>query len=64
LPKAALLKLTGGDVDRAAEADVFKNVMRQFGVGARTAAQQLWNVGLLSSMDVRDELIDAYAAQD
>lgn len=62
LPEEALVKLTGGVVDRAADAEVFEHVMSRFGVGARTAAQQLWNVGLLSSTDVRDELIDAYGA--
>jgi hypothetical protein len=62
LPEAALLKETHGQVDRAAEDGVFRNLMRRFGVGARTAAHHLWNLGLLSSIEMRDELIDTYAA--
>jgi hypothetical protein len=36
--------------------------MAEFGVGARTAAFQLWNRGWLSSPAVRDELVDRYAS--
>jgi len=32
-------------------------------VGARTAAYQLWNHGLRSSADVRDDLIDRFATR-
>lgn len=36
--------------------------MNKYGVGAQTAAHQLFNKGLLSSAAVRDDLIEAYAS--
>jgi len=62
LPKSAMLELTHGEVDLGAEPGVFQQLMGRFGVGARTAAHHLWNHGLLSSTEVRDELVDSYAA--
>jgi len=63
LPKSALLQLTHGEVDRAADPQLFRHLLGRFGVGASTAAHHIWNVGLLSSPDVRDELIDSYSAR-
>lgn len=63
LPLAALGRVSGGRLDGAAEATVFKDLMDRYSVGARTAAYQLWNHGLLSSTVVRDDLIDEFAAK-
>ena len=41
--------------------ETFERIMERYGVGARTAAFQLWNHGLLSSSQVRDELIDCFS---
>lgn len=62
LPESALQERTGGRQDAGAEPQVFEGLMRTFGVGARTAAWQLWNRGLLSSPQVREDLIEQYAA--
>ena len=61
MPRDGLLKLTSGFLDAAAEPDVFENLMEHFGVGARSAAYHLWNHRLLSSMEIRDSLIDEFA---
>lgn len=60
LPKEALLE-DAGLLDSAAQSETFKGIMERYGVGARTAAFQLWNHGLLSSSQVRDELIDCFS---
>ena len=60
LPGAQLLDRFGA-LDSAADRDVFPSLLNQYGVGARTAAFQLWNHRLISSPQVRDELIDAFA---
>lgn len=60
LPSAALLE-DAGHLDSAAQGVTFKRIMERYRVGARTAAFQLWNQGLLSSSQVRDELIDCYS---
>lgn len=60
LPMEALLN-DAGHLDSAAQAETFKGIMERHGVGARTAAFQLWNHGLLSSSQVRDELIDCFS---
>ena len=52
---------SGNELDGAATDRAFTRVMQQYGVGARTAAFQLWNHGWLSSTEIRDELIDRYA---
>lgn len=62
LPAGALEKASGGYLDGARSADVFSKVLESYGVGARTAAHQLFNHGWLSSPAVRDELIDEHAA--
>ena len=50
-----------GVLDSAASHDVFLSLLNEYGVGARTAAFQLWNRGLLSSPRVRDGLIDDFS---
>jgi hypothetical protein len=64
LPATALEQETAGGLDAAAEPSVFEGIMRKYGVGARTAAHQLFNNRLLSTSAVRDELIDTYARED
>jgi len=36
--------------------------MARFGVGARTAAFQLWNHRFISSPEIRDDTIERFAA--
>ena len=60
LPREALLE-DAGHLDSAAEPVTFERIMGRYRVGARTAAFQLWNHGLLSSSQVRDELIDCFS---
>jgi hypothetical protein len=62
LPAAALERASGGHLDGARSVEVFSRVMKDYAVGARTAAHQLFNHGWLSSPAVRDELIDEHAA--
>ena len=50
-----------GALDSAADRDVFPSLLNEYGVGARTAAFQLWNRGLLSSPRIRDGLIDDFS---
>ena len=50
-----------GALDSAADRDVFPSLLNEYGVGARTAAFQLWNQGLLSDHHVRDDLIDDFS---
>lgn len=61
LPEAALSSASGEVLDGAAEDDRFQALMTEYGVGARTAAFQLWNRRWLSSPEMRDELIDRFA---
>jgi hypothetical protein len=49
-------------VDGAADEHVFPQLLEQYGVGARTAAYQLWNRGWLSNPEIRDELIEEYGS--
>ncbi|MDE0446327.1 MAG: ImmA/IrrE family metallo-endopeptidase [Spirochaetaceae bacterium] len=60
LPEQALLE-EAGHLDSAAQWGIFARIMKRYGVGARTAAFQLWNHRLLSSYQVRDELIDCFS---
>ena len=64
LPEAALASASGGVVDGCADVETFQGLLERYGVGARTAAQQLWNQGWLSSKEIRDDLIDAFARPD
>jgi hypothetical protein len=62
LPESATARASGQAVDGAAASSVFEDILATYGIGARTAAYQLWNRGWLSSPEVRDELIDQYGA--
>lgn len=62
LPESAIARASGHAVDGAAEPSVFESLLEKYGIGARTAAYQLWNRGWLSSPEVRDELIEQYGA--
>jgi hypothetical protein len=62
LPGPAMARASNGELDGAASPARFEGVLQQYGVGAQTAAYQLWNRGWLSSPEVRDELIETYAA--
>ena len=63
LPGSALAEASGGVVDGAATPTEFVRLLQRYGVGARTAAHQLWNHRWLSSADLRDGLIDSFAAE-
>lgn len=64
LPAAALEQASGGRLDGAADDDVFTALLDRYGVGARTAAHQLFNHGWLSGAGVRDDLVEAHAHRD
>ena len=61
LPSEALLE-DAGALDSWARPEKFQLILQRYGVGARTAAYQLWNHGLLSSSGVRDDLIDSFSS--
>jgi len=63
LPVGALEAASAGHLDGAADAEHFSELLHKFGIGARTAAHQLYNHGLLSSDVVRDDLIEQFAKQ-
>ena len=52
------------ELDSGAGRDVFPSLLNDYGIGARTAAFQLWNLGLLSNHRVRDELIDDFSSME
>jgi len=57
LPTSALDEASNGVLDGVLEDDRFADLLDRFNVGASTAAFQLWNQHLLSSTEVRDDLI-------
>lgn len=57
LPTSALEVASDGVLDGIADGQRFGQLLERFGVGANTAAYHLWNRGLLSSAEVRDDLI-------
>lgn len=57
LPTTALEAASDGVLDGITVGERFPHLLQRFGVGANTAAYQLWNQGLLSSTEVRDDLI-------
>jgi hypothetical protein len=59
-----LVAASSGTLDGAARGNAFSEMLETYGVGARTAAFQLWNKGWLSDAVVRDELIDRFATAD
>ncbi|MEW6754736.1 MAG: hypothetical protein AB1505_27710 [Candidatus Latescibacterota bacterium] len=62
LPAAAMRRMGYAALDSAAEPHSFESLMAEYGIGARAAAWQLWNLGLLSSEELRDGLIERYSA--
>ena len=48
-------------LDSYAQPERFQRVLERYGVGAQTAAYHLWNHGLISSTQVRDDLIDQFS---
>ena len=61
LPSEALRE-DAHSLDSYAEPERFECVLEKYGVGARTAANHLWNRGFLSSAHVRDDLIDQFSS--
>lgn len=64
LPEQGMQQLSGGVLDGLPDETDLSLLLEDYGVGARTAAYQLWNRGWLSSSTLRDELIDRFAASD
>ncbi len=62
LPATALAAASNHAPDGVADDRAFQTLLEQYRVGARTAANQLYNRGWLSSTDVRDQLIDRFSA--
>lgn len=60
LPRTALEAETEGRLNNI-DAERFRGLLERYGVGARTAAWQLWNRGWLTNTDLRDDLIEQYA---
>jgi hypothetical protein len=60
LPESALRDASGNSLDGATEQEAFEALLSRYGVGARTAANQLWNRCWLSSEALRDDLIERY----
>lgn len=57
LPTTALEEASDGVLDGIVEEERFPNLLERFGVGATTAAYQLWNQGFLSSTEIREDLV-------
>jgi Zn-dependent peptidase ImmA (M78 family) len=62
LPETAIAEASAHRLDGAAEDQTFQGLLASYGIGARTAAYQLWNRGWLSSPVVRDELVDQFGS--
>ncbi len=62
LPETAIAEASSRRLDGAAKDDVFEGMLERYGVGARTAANQLLNRGWLSSTVLRDELTDRFGS--
>ena len=60
LPSAALRE-DAHSLDSYAEPKRFEHLLERYGVGASTAARHLWNLGFLSSGQVRHDLIDQFS---
>ena len=63
LPDAALAAASGNALDGVLAGTAFLDLMNRYGVGAGVAAHQLSNRGWLSSLAVRDDLIDEHASR-
>ncbi len=64
IPEGGLRQATNDELDRASDPKLFRHLLVLYGVGARTLAWQLWNHGLLSTPEIRDELIEVFGAPD
>jgi len=62
LPGDSLAEEYASATDDESRTRSFRGVMKKYGVGARTTAYQLWNRGLLASVQERDELVERFAA--
>jgi len=62
LPAGGIREKGLSALDSASNPAAFTGLMAEYGVGATAAAWQLWNLGLLSSPDLRDALIEEYSA--
>lgn len=62
LPEAGLAAVSANHLDGASDASRFTTLLERYGVGARTAAHQLFNHGWLSSESAREDLIEAFAS--
>jgi len=60
MPESGVRKYLGSR--KASDPACFEELMSVYGVGARTAAYQLWNAAILESPEARDELLDSYGA--
>lgn len=56
LPESAIAAASQHVLDGAANEDVFRHTMKNYGIGAQAAAYQMWNRGWLSSEMLRDDL--------
>jgi hypothetical protein len=63
LPRKGLEDIGVGQLDTGADPETFRGLMQTFGIGARTAAHQLYNRGFLSGPGIRDELIQRFSGQ-
>lgn len=61
LPESALEKASGGRLNGGAEPLAFESLLETYGVGATTAAHQLYNHNWISHPSIRDELIEEYS---
>jgi hypothetical protein len=64
LPSSALGALSDGALDGIAEGERFADILKRYGIGARTAAYQLHNHGWLSDTSIRDDLIEEYGYRE
>ena len=61
LPVDGLRKRNLWSLDSLAGRRAFGEILNEFKIGARAGAYQLWNLGLLSSAELRNELIEEFA---
>lgn len=60
-PDSGIRKIASGRSPGSSE--VFREVLETYRVGARTAAYQMWNHGMLAFEQERDELVEEFAHQ-
>jgi hypothetical protein len=61
LPASGLQARGLASLDAVTEGSAFPDLLSTYEIGATAAAWQLWNLGYLSSADVRDALIEEHA---